>query len=282
MTGGQDIAYRPRGRISGVRFGAHPNPGAGALGAFRDHVPSMAYPDARRIDVRATLRDPFGNTFVRRFQQRASIDLYALVDLTGSLAYQGRGSKMELITALCVALARSATRTGDRFGLIGCDAGVRSDCFIPATKRRGVAEEAAALLGRARCKGASAAGLRQAGERLAGARKMAFLISDFLLPLGLLREIFESLAQHDVIPVIVGDASEDADLPPLGLMELADLETGARRLVFMRPELKRRWLEAERERRAEITRLARRYGRTPVRIADAFDIDSFSRDLMQA
>ena len=83
---------------------------------------------------------------------------------------------------------------------------------------------------------------------------MAFLISDFLLPLGLLREVFESLAQHDVIPVIVGDASEDVDLPSFGLMELADLETGARRLVFMRPELKRRWLEAERERRAEIAR----------------------------
>ena len=156
ITGGEDIAYRPRCCVSGVRFGAHPSPGAGALGAFRDHVPFMAYPDARRIDVRATLRHPFGNTFVRRFQQRASIDLYALVDLTRSLAYQGRASKMELITALCVALARSATRMGDRFGLIGCDAGVRPDCFIPATKRRGVAEEAAALLGRARCEGASA------------------------------------------------------------------------------------------------------------------------------
>jgi hypothetical protein len=159
---------------------------------------------------------------------------------------------------------------------------VRPDCFIPATKRRGVAEEAAALLGRARCEGASAAGLLQAAERIAGQRKMAFLISDFLLPLGLLREIFEKLAQHDVIPVIVGDATEEKDLPSFGLMELADLETGARRLVFMRPALKRRWLEAERQRRAEITRLARQYGRTPVRIADAFDIDRFSRDLLQA
>jgi hypothetical protein len=41
-------------------------------------------------------------------------------------------------------------------------------------------------------------------------------------------------------------------------------------------------LEAARARRSAIDRLAREFGRTPVRIADAFDVEAFSRDLMKA
>jgi uncharacterized protein (DUF58 family) len=115
----------------------------------------MTYRDARRIDVRVNLRDPF----VRRFQFRALIDLHALIDLSGPLGYEGHARKMDLVTTLCVALARSATRAGDQFGLIGCDATPREDCFIPATQRRGIVTDVAHRLARARCHGTSAIGL---------------------------------------------------------------------------------------------------------------------------
>jgi uncharacterized protein (DUF58 family) len=277
-----EIHYRPRGRISGLRAGAHPSRAVGALGGFRDQVPFMAHPDARRIDVRATLQDPFENVIVRRHRQRASIDLYALVDLTGSLRYEGNASKAELAASLCVSLARSATRIGDRFGLIGCGASLREECFIPATARRGIADEVRARLGRAAWQGSGADGLLAAAPRLAGRRKTVFLISDFLLPARLLDALFDSLTGHDLVPVIIGDSTEDLDLPDWGVMELADLETGGRRLVFMRPALKRRWIAAAAERRAELGRLAARYGRAPVTIRDSFDAERFSRDLLEA
>ncbi|AUC95610.1 MxaS protein [Bradyrhizobium sp. SK17] len=282
MTDGPDIHYRPRGRISGLRAGAHPSRQVGSLGNFRDQIPFMAHPDARRIDVRATIRDPFENTIVRRYQQRASIDLYAIVDLTASLGYQGHARKMDLVTTLCASLARSATQSGDRFGLIGCDEGVRSECFIPAKRRRGVADDVADRLARASCRGASAEGLRQAADYLVGARKMVFVISDFLLPLPFLRQMFESIAQHDVISVLVGDSTEDIALPDWGLMEFSDLETGARRIAFMRPKLKREWIAREQARHAAVARLAAEFGRAPVMIADHLDIDRFSRSLMEA
>ncbi len=274
------IAYRPRGRIAGSRIGAHPSRATGTLGSFRDQVPFMAVPDARRIDVRATLRDPFGNTFVRRFAQRAAIDVYALVDLSGSLDYEGQARKRDLATEFCVALARSAIALGDRFGLIGCDDGIREDCLISATKRRGIDGEVAAVLASCPTNGASVEGLAAAADRLAGIRKMVFLVSDFLLPLPLLHDIFERLAPHDIVPIVIGDSSEDELLPDWGLIELTDLETGARNLVVMRPALKRRWIERERERRAAVWRLARRYGRTPITIADRFDIDRLSHQLL--
>jgi uncharacterized protein (DUF58 family) len=278
----QDIHYRPRGAVSGWRIGAHHSRRVGALGTFRDLVPFMNHPDARRIDVRATALDVFEMTMVRRFRQRAAIDVYALVDLSGSLRYRGLARKSALVRDLCVALAHAATRGGDRFGLIGCDARLRQDCLLPATARRGLATDAAERLGETLWAGQGAEGLVEAAPYLAGVRKMVFLISDFLLPLDLLRRLFDSLAMHDVVPVVVRDSTEEAALPDWGLLELADLETGARRLVFMRPSLKRRWVEAEQARQAEIRRLASRFGRSPVTITDRLDPDRFSRDLLEA
>ncbi|TWB39034.1 DUF58 domain-containing protein [Nitrospirillum pindoramense] len=277
-----DIHYRPRGAVTGLRVGAHPSRQVGGMGTFRDLVPFAAHPDARRIDVRATALDPFDTTMVRRLRQRASIDVYALVDLSASLRYQGNAAKAALVGELCAALARSATRIGDRFGLIGCDAILRLDCFLPATARRGVAADVEMLLEPSRWVGAGAEGLLEAAPYLAGARKMVFLVSDFLLPLDLLRRVFESLALHDIVPVIIRDSTEGADLPEWGLLDLADLESGARRLVFMRPALKRRWLAEDAARQTALRQLAGQYGRTPVVVTDRLDLDDFSRGLLEA
>ena len=59
-TAQADIVYRPRGRVPGTAVGAHRGRDAGGLGTFRDQVPFLRMPDARRIDVRATLRDSIG------------------------------------------------------------------------------------------------------------------------------------------------------------------------------------------------------------------------------
>lgn len=282
MSREPDISYRPRGRIGSVKVGAHPSRALGSLGTFRDQVPFMMHPDARRIDVRATLRDPFQNTFVRRFQQRSAIDVWMLADVSGSLGYEGVGRKKDLIVALGAALARSVTRLGDRFGLYACDGTIRDESTVPPSKRGGIAADVVQRLESVTCTGASSAGLLAAAERLAGARRMVFLVSDFLFPFDLMRAIFERLAQHDIVPVVIADSSEESMLPDWGLVEVADLETGSKRLVFMRPKLRERWLASRKERRDRIDGLAREYGRTPVTITDHFDVDLFSRQLLEA
>lgn len=281
MNGGADIAYRPRGSVRGARVGAHESRVVGAFGAFRDEVPFLTHPDARRIDVRASLRDPFETIWVRRFHQRAAIDVVCLVDLTGSLAYKGRARKHDLVTAFCGTLARSATRIGDRFALYGCDENIRDDCIIAPSRRRGIEAEVTATLRRAACRGASAEGLVAAAERLVGARKMVFVVSDFLLPGALLRRLFETLARHDVVPIRVADSTEDEALPRFGLMEVADLETGRSRVVLMRAVLRRRWREEARAREAELHRLALAYGRAPITIRDALHSEDVSRRILE-
>lgn len=280
MTERFDIAYRPRGHVSNGSVGAHSGVDVGGIGVFRDHARFIQFPDARRIDIRATMRDPTGETHVRRFEQRNSIDVYALVDLSASMGFQGAARRLDLVADLCAALAFSSTRIGDRFGLAACDATLRNDFLLPATRARGAAVAAAERLRDAKPRGASAQGLLEAAGLIAGRRKLVLLISDFRWPPDFARRLFGRLAQHDLAPILLADSAEERDLPRFGLVELDDLESGARRLVLMHPSLRRRWRACEAERRDALRRLALEHGRPPFVIDDAFDADALSRHLL--
>lgn len=277
---GAEIVYLPRWRPGGFAVGAHRGRDAGGLGTFRDQVPFLRLPDARRIDIRATMRDPFEGTYVRRFETRTALEVWALVDLSASMRFRGEADRMALVADLCTGLAASATRIGDAFGLIGCDETLRPDAFLPATRRRGIALERAARLPRLACEGRSARGLLAATRQLAGRPKLVFLISDFRWPDDLIEEVMAALALHDLAPILLADSAEDEALPEWGLMELDDLEGAGRRVVFMRPSLRRRWHARERERLDRFGRVASRYGRPPFRLSGRFDAEALSRHLL--
>ncbi|GJE45672.1 DUF58 domain-containing protein [Methylobacterium soli] len=275
-----DILYLPRWRARGSAVGAHRGRDAGGLGTFKDQVPFWRLPDARRIDVRASLRDPFEGIVVRRFESRTALEVWALVDLSASMRFRGEADRMVLVGDLCAGLAASATRIGDRFGLLACDADIREDLSLPATRRRNEARAAAARIASAEPAGRSAAGLIAAARRIAGRPKLVFLVSDFRWPEALLDAVLAALAFHDVVPVVVADSAEEAGLPSWGLLEIEDLEGAGRRAVLMRPALRRRWLEREAQRLARLGRLVRRQGRAPFRLADRFDPEALSRHLL--
>ena len=186
MKSPADILYRPRGRFRSNYVGSHPSSEVGGFGVFRDQAPFLRHPDARRIDIRASLRDPFEEIHVRRFEQRRSVDLYAVIDVSASMAFVGACEKFSLVCEICEALAYSATRVGDRFGLIACDDSVREDLFLPATRSRSIALAAAARLRATICAGRGAEGFIAAAASLGAARKIAVLISDFRWPSSLL------------------------------------------------------------------------------------------------
>jgi hypothetical protein len=280
VNDGADIIYLPRWRPGGHRVGAHRGRDAGGLGTFRDQVSFLRLPDARRIDVRASLRDPFEGVFVRRFEARSPVETYALVDLSASMRFRGRADRRELAAGFCTTLARSATRIGDGFGLIACDDTLRDDLTLPATRHRAAAQAAAARLGEAACDGRGAEGLLEAARRLAGRPKLIFLVSDFRWPEALIEAVFSALALHDVTPVLLADSAEAEDLPNWGLVELDDLEGAGRRLVFLRPSLRRRWIAREAERVEALRRICAPFARPPFRLADRFDAEALSRHLM--
>lgn len=269
MNGVADILYRPRGSFAADRVGAHTSSEVGGFGIFRDQAPFMRYPDARRIDVRATLRDPFGGTYVRRFEQRAAIDVCALVDLSASMGFVGAADRFRVAVDLCAALAYSATRVGDRFGLFACNEAPIERASLPATRSRRAALAAVERLGAEKPCGSSAKGVLAAAAALGATRKLVFLISDFRWPERLIEQAFDALAPHDVAPLVLVDSLESAP-PQWGLLQLRDSESGGRRLLLMRPALQRRWIEAEQARRRSLDSHSSR-SRAPIYIQDNFD-----------
>ncbi|WGJ16205.1 DUF58 domain-containing protein [Methylocapsa sp. D3K7] len=279
MTGLAEIAYRPRGTFANAAIGTHRSKMIGGDGVFRDQALFWCCPDARRIDIRATLNDPFGETYVRRFEQRRAIDVYALVDLSGSMRYEGSASKLALSASLCVSLAYSVTRIGDRFGLIGCDERIREDVFLPATRVRRAAVAAGKRLLSVPCYGSSVEGLLDAAVLLGGRRKLVLLISDFRQNFTFLEKLFDALSLHDVAPICLVDPDEE-NLPHWGLTEIADLESGRRRLIVLRPSLRARWLALEVLRRRALERLSARYGRGLYTMKGQIDSRDLTRYLL--
>lgn len=282
MMGAAEISYRPRRRAEGVVIGAHRGRSTGGPGIFLDQVSYLRQPDPRRIDLRLTLRDPFETLYVRRYEQRLAIALYAIVDLSGSMNFEGTTRKIGLVGELCTCLARSARRLGDAFGVIGCDDRVRGDFFFPATRRSGLEFDIARRFERFVPARRSAEGLADAAPYLAGKRKLIFLISDFRMPFAQVEAVLESLAQHDVAPNLVSDSVEETALPSFGLIDVQDLETGRERVVFMRPALRQRWLAQAASWRQTLDRLFLRYGRPPFELVDRLDADGLSRHLLEA
>ncbi|QIB36391.1 hypothetical protein G3A50_20155 [Ancylobacter pratisalsi] len=274
----QPIPYRLRWRPEGLLPGAHPGHGEGVEGEFRRHVSLLRRPDPRRIDLRASLRDPFGDLKIREFAPRRSVPVAMLVDLSASMAFGGALQRQ--VAELGALLALSARRSGDSFALLGCDARLRADVFLPFTRRTGVEDEVRGLLEHAVAEGAGTEGLLEAANRLPNRRALVFLVSDYLIPEQRLAALLDRLWRHDVIPVVMRDTSLETSLPHWGLIELSDPETGTRRLVFMRPSLRQRWLDAARTRRQSIETLFARRGLRAFDLVDELDHEALARRLM--
>jgi uncharacterized protein (DUF58 family) len=276
----QPLPYRLRWRPGDAFIGAHPGRGDGTGGVFQRHVPLLRHPDPRRIDLRATFRDPMQELHVRQFAKRSAIAVVAIVDLSGSMGFESRVERMHVVAEFCATVAVSARRMGDRFGLIGCDAAVRDDVFMPPMRHQGLETEVFDRLVRAVPRGASAGGLIAAADRLPARRCLVFVVSDFLMPFPQVDQLLGALWRHDVVPVVVRDRGEEQDLPAWGLIELRDLETGHRRLAVMRPSLREAWRRAGAERRTGLDRLFRQYGRAPFHLVDQLDPDALAEHLL--
>ncbi len=275
----QPIAYRLRWRPAGVLPGAHPGHGDGAEGEFRRHVDLLRQPDPRRIDLRASLRDPYGRLHVRQFSPRRAVPVAALVDLSGSMRFGGAVAGRVAQFARLIAL--SALRSGDSFGLFAADGHLREDVLLPFARRPGLDGEVAARLEHALPGGAGSDGLLEAAALLPGRRALVFLISDFLMPPRALDTLLDALWRHEVVPVVVSTATLEEGLPRWGFIETADLESGAARLVFMRPRLRERWIAAGRARRAALDATFARRGLRPVALRDRLDVEALTRRLVE-
>ncbi len=256
MSGGYSSVFRG----SGIEF---------------DEVREFAEGDElRSVDWNVTAR--VGRPFVKKFVEERELTVLFLLDMSASMAFgtrpQGQPVRRSAATTAalfvgCVAFA--AARNNDKAGLITFTDRVTR--YVPAKKGRNhvlrlIREACEPPTSGARTDLANA--LDYAG-RVQRRRAIVFVVSDFLgddftPKLRLLAQ------RHDVIAVRIRDpfaagldrANGDvAALPNVGLVHLADPETGRTFLVdtasaAVRARVRANW-QAERQRLLEVTRRAR-------------------------
>ena len=273
----RELHYRFASVAGGQRPGHHRSRGGNSGFEFRAHALLQDAPDARRIDLQASLRDPFGNWIVRLHSQRRAIAVAMVADLSASMAFAGSAPKQDVLADFADSLAWAAWRTGDSFAFIGCDERVRPEFLLAPTRGRGAAMALTQSLRAAALQGRSARALREAHRHLPQRRSLVFMLSDFHLPLAELGAALDSLALHDVVPVVLWQASEFALSPRFGLAQVQEPESGRRQWLWWRPALRRRWLAAREARREALLQLFAARRLVPLFIEGAFDADAVTR-----
>jgi hypothetical protein len=281
MGAPQEFHYRLPYRVGGWRPGAHPGTRLGAGQEFVSHMSLYARPDPRRLDLRASLRDLSGNWLVRVHRQHASVTVHAIVDVSASMAFGARKTKLQVAADFVEALGQSAGRIGDAVGMLAFDAAERTDLFVPAVVSRGIGALMASVLRQAETAARGFEGLEAAVQRIAGRRGLAFLVSDFHWPLGRLNAILDLLAHAYVVPVIVWDPAEIEPPAPDALAPLRDAESGARRTLWLRPKLRSRWRDAVARRRTELDGLFAARAIRPFYVVGTFDAEAMSQYFLE-
>lgn len=276
----REIHYRIAGVARGHFPGAHRSRRGESGFEFRGHAPLTDVPDVRRLDLHASLCDPFGQWLVRVHSERMAIPVAVLADLSASMGFEGAQRKLDVLADFVECLAWSAWRNGDTFGFVAADDAVRRELFLPQTRARGSGLALAQTLRGFAPTGRTALGLVGAHRHLPRQRALLFLVSDFHWPLDHVDAVLASLGEHELVPVALWQPEEfDLGAAP-GIAQLADPESGRRRTVWWRPALRSRWTLAQAQRREQLFERLRRRRLVPLVIEGGFDADAVTRHFM--
>jgi uncharacterized protein (DUF58 family) len=191
----------------------------------REYLPGD---EIRTIDWNVTART--GKPFVKRFVEERELTILLVVDLSASGAFGSvKQLKNEVAAEICALLTFSAIKNNDKVGLIVFTDGI--EMFIPPKKGL---SHVLRLIREILCFKPQKVktDIRQALDYLAMVtrkRAVVFLISDFLAN-GYEKPMRVLSKRHDLIAVSISDPRE-LRLPPVGLVELEDAETGETVLV---------------------------------------------------
>ena len=191
----------------------------------REYVPGD---DIRAIDWNVTART--GSPHVKKFTEERELTVMLLVDVSASNRFGSTAQlKRDLAAEVAAVLAFSAIANHDRVGLILFSDRVEKH-VPPAKGATHVLRVVSEILNAQPTspKTDLEPALRYLNQ-VVRRRSVAFLISDFIAPSceHLLRV---TARRHDLVSLVIGDKRESA-LPPVGLVDFEDAETGRRIVV---------------------------------------------------
>lgn len=184
--------------------------------------------DVRAIDWNVTAR--FNHPFIKVFEEERELTVMLLVDVSESSVFGTvKQNKRNLLTELCAVLAFSAIKNNDKVGVIFFSDGVEK--YIPPKKGKShilfIVRELLSFTPTR--KGTNINETLRFFNNAAKKRSIVFLLSDFLS--GNYQDALNIASKrHDMVGIHVYD-QRDKELPSVGLIQMADAETGTQQWI---------------------------------------------------
>lgn len=271
------IQWRPSGNQPGSKRGLSAGIGdqLRALVLLRDH------PDPRRLDLRTSIRDPFERLWVKDFYLNTACKVVVLLDASASMAYQGEFNRMDIAQDIASQIALSAYHSGDPFGLYCGHSALIREATLPVRLNRSAWLWVKQSLSQIKAQGTQASALIQAASLLPKRRCLVFVISDFRWPTAQIQQLLKATHHHDVVPILLQDPKEYAQLPASGFATVQDIETGQSTFVWMRPTMRERIRAARAAHVRVVSELCHLYGCKPFIVQGQFKPLALSQYFME-
>lgn len=224
----RQIEIRTKGLVNQVFSGEYHSVFKGRGMEFSEVREYQYGDDIRNIDWNVTAR--FGHPYIKIFEEERELTVMLMVDLSGSLMFGSVSKTKQRIAAeLSAILAFSALKNNDKVGLILFTDKIEK--FVPPRKgKKHVLRIIREVLSfEPEGKSTNIRGALEYMNNAIKKKSIAFLISDFM------DEGYEKILRivgrkHDLIGIVLDDRREK-EIPNIGLVKLADAETGAERWI---------------------------------------------------
>lgn len=270
------FTYSTPWKSSSVHFGDHRGTQRGLGDDYRGNVSLIDYPDARRMDLRQTLRDPYEQIQVKTFNQNNTTPLFAICDVSSSMQFGVKQSKLQLAEDISASIAYSAYEMGDLFSLISYNDHVVEDLTLPLNHHLFNSIEVIQKLANYQSKHSGSEGVLDVSMYLSLHRSLVFWISDFHMPITLIEQTLNAMSAHQVVPIVLWDDGEHNNLPQFGFGNLIDPETGIARMMFFRKSLRDQFIEAFKIRRDALDQLFLKFGYPPLYLQGQFNPETLT------
>ena len=252
------LEIRARGVVESVFQGEYQSAFKGRGIEFAEVRPYQVGDDIRNIDWNVSAR--MDETYVKVYEEEREQTVMLCVDVSGSENFGSQGKlKREVAAEICAVIAFSAIQNNDTVGLLLFSDEVER--FVrPGSGRRHVLRCIRELFTtEPESMGTDIGGALRRVLRILQRRSILVLVSDFFDTD--YDSILQAAAQrHDTIGIEVQDPREE-ELPPVGLVDLTDAETGETVTVDARdPAVREAVSAAARARREQTQDLLRRAG----------------------
>lgn len=261
-----NVGWKPSGQKPGAKRGLS----AGIGDQLRAKVLLRDHPDPRRLDLRASMRDPFERLWVRDFYLNTSLKVVVLLDASASMGYVGTVNRLKVAEDITTALAISAYRSGDAFGVFAANTQLIKSVTLPPRINKSAWLWVQQQMSKLQPSGESAEGLLRAIPQLPQRRSLVFVVSDFRWKDGQYKQLLKALAHHDVVPVMLQDPAEASAVQKRGFATVKDMETGQTQFLWMRPALTERIEQARLKHSQDMKATSLRYGVKPFMVNGAF------------